>query len=139
MTSDTTPTDRWLAAVADQMPALPGPAGVAERLLLLAHYGVDWEHGWIGSRRALYWERILPDRVVVATFRAATLPRWWEELAGELGTAPRNAQERMELQTLLRTPAPAVLEVLRLETEALLLRTRITADAVRQTRVAVAS
>ena len=34
------PTDRWLAA-ADGLPALTGPAGTAERLLLLTHYGVD--------------------------------------------------------------------------------------------------
>lgn len=127
------PTLTWLAAVSE-MPPLEGPAGVAERLLLLLHYGIDWNGGWVARYRDRYWDQLLPDRVVVATYRAGTLRRWWTDVAGELAAAPRNAAERSELEQLLRQPAQPVLEVLRTETEALLLRTRIVADAVRHTR-----
>ena len=131
------PTDRWLAAAADFMPPLEGPAGVAERLLLLVHYGIDWSSGWVARYRVTYWDRLLPDRVICATYRAGTLRRWWRDLAEELGSQPRNAGERAELEQLLRSPDLPVLEVLRFETEALLLRTRLVADAVRRTRCVV--
>lgn len=125
-----TPTDQWIGAV-EQMPPLTGPAGTAERLLLLLHYGIDWSEGWVSRYRPTYWDQILPDRVVIATYRAATLRRWWTEVATELTSAPRNADERDELERLLREEAEPVLRVLRCETEALLLRVRIVADAVR--------
>lgn len=131
-----TPTDRWLgqATAAVAMPPLTGSAGTAERLLLLVHYGIDWQHGWIGKRRGAYWERILPDRIVVATYRNASLRRWWRDVAGDLESHPRSVAERTELEYLLRQTSTPVLEVLRCETEALVLRTRITADAVRERR-----
>lgn len=56
----TGPTDRWLAAAGDIMPALEGPAGVAERLLLLIHYGVDWSNSWVARYRATYWDVVPP-------------------------------------------------------------------------------
>jgi len=127
------PTSRWLAA-ADQMPTLAGPAGVAERLLLLIHYGIDWQNGWVSRYRTTYWDRLLPDRVIVATYRAGSLRRWWRDVAGELQSQPRNTAERTELEQLLREDSAPVLEVLRCETEALLLRTRIVTDAVRESR-----
>jgi len=127
------PTDRWLGCVED-LPPLDGPAGTAERLLLLLHYGIDWQTGWIVSYRGTYWDRILPDRVFLATYRGAELRRWWREVADALESRPRSAEERRELEQLLRAPSLPVLEVLRAETEPLLLRTRITADAVRHTR-----
>ena len=130
-----TPTDGWLAA-AGQMPALQGPAGTAERLLLLIHYGIDWQQGWVGRYRTTYWDSLLPDRVITATYRTGSLRRWWREVANELCSAPRSAAERAELEQLLRTDPAPVLEVLRFETEALLLRTRIVADAVRAGRPA---
>lgn len=130
-----TPTSRWLAAVAEQMPPLEGPAGTAERLLLLVHYGVDWSGGWVAEYRKTYWSSLMPDRVIIATYRADTLRRWWRDVADDLGSEPRNAAERGELEKLLRAEALPVLEVLRWETEALLLRTRIVADAVRAVRV----
>lgn len=130
-----TPTDTWLGATA-HMPALAGPAGTAERLLLLIHYGIDWQEGWVGRYRTTYWDQLLPDRVITATYRAGSLRRWWREVASELGSAPRSATERAELEHLLRADSAPVLEVLRLETEALLLRTRIVADAVRSSRPA---
>ena len=135
MTDRPSPTTRWLAAVGDVMPPLEGPAGVAERLLLLIHYGVDWSGGWVGRYRKTYWDSLLPDRVICATYRAANLRRWWRDVADDLGSQPRTSAERAELEQLLRADDDhAVLEILRFETEALLLRTRIVADAVRQTR-----
>ena len=128
-----TPTDRWLATI-PAMPPLEGPAGVAERLLLLIHYGIDWSEGWVTSRRTTYWDKLLPDRVIAATYRAGQLRRWWNDVAQELGSTPRNAAERAELEQLLRAESTPVLETLRFETEALLLRVRIVADAVRATR-----
>ena len=127
-------TDLWLATV-PAMPPLEGPAGTAERLLLLIHYGIDWSEGWVTSRRQSYWDRLLPDRVIAATYRAGQLRRWWRDVAYELGSAPRNARERAELEQLLRADSTAVLEVLRFETEALLLRVRIVTDAVRAARI----
>ncbi len=129
-----TPTSRWLATVAGVMPALEGPEGVAERLLLLVHYGIDWSTGWVARYRATYWERVLPDRVICATYRADTLRRWWRDVANDLGSQPRNAAERQELELLLREESLPVLEALRGESEALLLRVRIVTDAVRTAR-----
>jgi hypothetical protein len=128
-----TPTSRWLAAVAE-MPPLDGPAGTAERLLLLIHYGIDWQDGWVGRYRTTYWDKLLPDRIIAATYRAGNLRRWWRDVADELGSNPRSPAERAELEQLLRAEPRPVLEVLRWEAEALLLRTRITADAVRAAR-----
>lgn len=134
-----TPTERWLtAAAAEGLPALPAEdvaSHVAERLLLLVHYGIDWKQGWVSRYRKTYWERILPERVMVATYRNQNLRRWWGDIAGELESKPRNRAERSELERLIWTPDQRpVLEVLRFETEALLLRVRITADAVRAAR-----
>lgn len=114
------------------LPEVQGPALTAERLLLLLHYGIDWSGGWASTRRATYWDRVLPDRVVLATYRSDTLRRWWHEVSTELESAPRNAAERLELAQLLEDADPAgVLSALRHETEALVLRVRIIADAVR--------
>ncbi len=131
--SSTSPTDRWLALV-PEMPPLIGPAGTAERILLLLHYGIDWAHGWVGSRRASYWESLLPDRVCAATFRTASLRHWWTLVATELESLPRTGEERRELERLLREEPLPVLRLLRAETPALILRTRIVADAVRANR-----
>lgn len=132
-----TPTDGWLSAV-PALPPLNGPYGVAERLLLLLHYGINWQDGWLRTprHRGAYWERILPDRVLAAAYRAPTLRRWWQDAASELESAPRTAAERAELEQLLRAEPMPVLEILRQETDALILRTRITADAVRAARAA---
>ncbi len=129
----TSPTDRWLSLV-PEMPPLTGPAGTAERILLLLHYGIDWAHGWVGSRRASYWESLLPDRVCAATFRTASLRHWWTLVATELESLPRTGEERRELERLLREEPLPVLRLLRAETPALILRTRIVADAVRANR-----
>lgn len=131
-----TPTSQWLATIPD-MPPLHGAAGAAERLLLLVHYGIDWSNGWVGARRQHYWDRLLPDRVITATYRADTLRRWWREVTHELGSHPRTRAERAETEQLIRTQeSTPVLEVFRFETTPLLLRTRLTADAVRDHRAA---
>lgn len=135
-TPETDPTTRWLAHTSEVMPPLEGPAGTAERLLLLVHYGVDWENGWVSSRRRTYWSELLPDRVIAATYRTTSLRHWWREVTEELGSAPRNAAERLETERLLRADPLPVLQLLRTETEPLLLRTRIVTEAVRATRPA---
>lgn len=128
------PTARWLAAAAG-LPPLEGAAGTAERLLLLVHYGIDWQDGWVTRRRGAYWDRVFPDRVIAATYLASSsLRRWWRAVSAELGSRPRTAAERAELEQLLRADPAPVLEILRWETEALLLRTRIVANAVRSSR-----
>lgn len=127
------PTQRWLAAV-PELPPLDGTLAVAERLLLHLHYSVDFD-SWVGSYIKRYWSDLLPDRVIVATYRAGTLHRWWDDVSAELNADPRGRAERLELAQLLAHPEPqVVLDHLRSETTALLLRTRIVADAVRATR-----
>lgn len=128
------PTDRWLATTSGIMPPLEGPEGTAERLLLLLHYGIDWENGWVGNYRTTYWDRILPDRVVVATYLAPSLRTWWDQVANDLLSAPRTAHERAELASLMGEPSLPVMKALREQTTALLLRTRIVAETVRSTR-----
>lgn len=130
----TTPTGTWLGHTAHLLPPLTGPAGTAERLLLLLHYGIDWESSWVGSHRATYWDRHLPDRVLVGTYLTNSLRAWWTLVAGELGSAPRSAAERHELASLLEEPSGPVLRILRDQTEALTLRTRIVAETVRARR-----
>lgn len=131
----TAPTLTWLAwAHQDGLPPLAGPAHTAERLLLLLHYGIDWNTSWVARYRPKYWDTLLPDRVLVATYRHATLPRWWSDLAADLTAAPRSSAERAELAALLSSPGLPVLEVMREEVQALTLRTRITAEAVRAHR-----
>lgn len=129
----TSPSTTWLSTV-PALPALEGHERVAESLLLLLHYGIDWTDGWVGRYRTTYWDRILPDRVVVATYRADTLRSWWANVATELGSSPRTPAERLELEQLLAMDAPPVLRLLREQTDALALRTRIVAEAVRSAR-----
>lgn len=125
------PTSSWLATTAAVMPPLTGPAGTAERLLLLLHYGIDWRTGWVTKNRATYWSSVLPARVVAATYRSTTLRRWWSDVAAQLESEPRTDAERLEVALLVDEDPLPVLHVLRTETEALVLRTRIVADHVR--------
>ncbi len=129
----TTPTASWLSAL-PELPPLSGAAATAERLLLLLHYGVDWST-WVGDHRIHYWTSLLPDRVTKATYRSGTLDKWWSQVASDLQSAPRSAAERGEVALLLREQSGPVLAVLRDETPALLLRIRLTTDAVRQRRL----
>lgn len=83
-----TPTDRWLETTAGIMPPMDGPEGTAERLLLLLHYGIDWDNGWVGNYRPTYWDRILPDRIIVATYLSPNLRTWWDHVAADLVSRP---------------------------------------------------
>lgn len=67
-------TDRWLAAV-PQLPPLTAPAAqVAERLVLLLHYGIDWSgSNWVAARRGDYWDNLLPNRIRLATYNSINL------------------------------------------------------------------
>lgn len=130
-----TPTDKWLAAAAAFMPALDGPAGTAERLLLLLHYSIDWDSSWLSSYRTTYWDKLLPDRVLVASQQATNLRAWWTHLADDLVASPTTAEARQELVQLLSTPDPApVLRTLSQETLALVMRTRIVSETRRAGR-----
>ncbi|NKS56359.1 hypothetical protein GS504_01855 [Rhodococcus hoagii] len=128
-----TPTDEWMARVDDYMPPLTGPEGTAERLLLLLHYGVDF-NSWIGGRARTYWDRILPERVIEATYRSRNLREWWQIVSDELNSQPRTTEQRHEIELLLREDGQPVLEVLRRQVTALILRTRIVRDAVADSR-----
>lgn len=128
---DLTPTRRWLQQA--RLEPLTGPAGTAEALLLLLHYSIDWD-GWVGNYRASYWDGLLTDRVLVAAHRSATLDAWWSDVAAELEAAPRTQPQRRELAGLLREETVPVLMVMRSSVEALQVRLRLVADAVRAAR-----
>jgi hypothetical protein len=138
MTTVLTPTQAWQATVPDLEP-LNGPPAIAERLLLLLHYGIDWETSWVAEPkyRKTYWDEQLPGRVRRAAYRADTLDRWWSEVSVQLGApAPRQRERRLELATLLREPPLPVIAALRDTLPALLLRVRIVAEAVAEQRKA---
>ncbi|MDV6247051.1 hypothetical protein [Rhodococcus opacus] len=128
-------TDRWLALV-PQLPPLTGSAAqVAERLVLLLHYGIDWsESNWVAARRGDYWDNLLPTRIRLATYNSIDLHQWWTASAARLGSYPRTDEQRSELAMLLTSEPRPVLQVMRDQTTALTLRTRIVADAVRAAR-----
>lgn len=130
------PTDRWLAAAPEGLPRLAGPPATAERLLLLLHYGIDWD-GWVGRRRKTYWTHHLPNRVRVATYTGGSdLDQWWAVVSRSLESEPSNPEQRLELATLLREPSAPVLNLLRSRSVALVLRTRIVAESVAAQRTA---
>lgn len=129
------PTDQWLETTAGFMPPLDGPAGVAERLLLLLHYSIDWDSSWVQKYRSTYWEKILPDRVLTTSQQTPNLRTWWTTLADDLGAHPTTTEARAELTALLETSdQSAVLRCLSEETLALTLRTHIVAETRRTPR-----
>ncbi|ELB87593.1 hypothetical protein Rwratislav_39003, partial [Rhodococcus wratislaviensis IFP 2016] len=111
------------------------PASTAERLLLLLHYGIDWDSGWVGRRRETYWTQHLPNRVRVATYiGGGDLDRWWSVVSRSLDSEPTNTDQRLELATLLREESEPVLTLLRERPTSYVLRTRIVAEAVAAAR-----
>lgn len=125
------PTRRWLLQA--QLAPLDGPAGTAEALLLLLHYSINWD-GWVGAYRGSYWDGLLTDRVLVAAYRSSTLATWWSDVASELDASPRTCEQRRELATLLTHEPVPVLAIMREQSEALQIRVRLVADAVRASR-----
>ena len=134
-----TSTGTWLSA-ADFLPPVTGAATTAERLLLLLHYGINWDTGWVGRRREMYWDHHLPDRVRVATYTGGSdLDRWWSTVSADLESAPSTKDQRLELSVLLREDSIPVLTLLCENTTALVLRTRIVAEAVQAHRTTTSS
>jgi len=132
--ADPGPVQRWRNAAA-HLPALDGPALTAEALVLLLHYGIDWTEGWVTRHRERYWSDILADRIYTATFQSGNLRRFWQLVSEELGSSPRNAEERLDLVYALDGGDDSeVLQILREQTAGLILRVRIIADTVRATR-----
>lgn len=127
------PTAQWLATI-PELPALTGPPAVAERLVLLVHYGINWSNGWVAGARRTYWDRVLPERILIAACRADTIGRWWSDIADELESQPRTAAQRTELAHLLAADPLPVLQALRNEYLALAQRVHTIADAVRTHR-----
>lgn len=133
-----TPTALWQQQAANLLPPLPGAAGIAERLLLLLHFSIDWDNSWVAGYRTTYWDKILPDRVLVVSRRAQNLRAWWTALADDIKVAPATDEIRLEVAQLLdvdTTQQREVLRCLREETIALVLRTRIVAEQRRANRL----
>lgn len=132
----TTPSRTWQQQV-PELQARSGPSDTAERLLLLLHYAIDWDNSWVAEARyrKTYWDELLPGRVRRAAYRATTLDQWWSQVSVQLGApAPRHSDRRRELATLLREPPIPVIDLLRTELPALILRVRIIAEAVAEQR-----
>jgi len=121
-------TSGWLAL--SPVPPLTGVGATAERLVLLAHYGADFDV-WGGARRVKYWDA-LADRVKAATYSGRTLTDWWETVSRLLPSEPRNSGERRETVCLVYSGDDlAVLRVLRDHAAALVLRVRLVSEARR--------
>lgn len=124
-------TDEWLKA--SPLPPLDGAEGVAERLVLLLHYGVDFSV-WGGARRVRYWDA-LAERVKAATYAGPTLAHWWGDASRQIVSAPRSHDEREEVAHLLAVDNQrAVLSALRVHAEVLVLRARVVSEYRRQAR-----
>lgn len=114
------------------LPPLAGPDRTAERLLLIAHRGVDWDV-WGGSRRVRYWDA-LEDYCRAATFAGPTLADWWSRVTVRLSVDPPTDPElRSELAALLAVDEQRqTLAALRAHAAALSLRVRIVSDVRKQ-------
>ncbi len=138
-----TPTDRWIGAArahyGDALPPSAGATDVAERLLLLLHYGIDWRGGWLTSYRDSYWSGSKPgkleDRVFAAAMTCPDLPTWWTRICADLGSGPSSGAQRLETLRLIRSDlGPEVMHLLRTTISDLLLFVRAVTDAVRAAR-----
>jgi len=125
--SSLAPSLQWQLVVA--LPPTSEPEQVAERLVLLAHYGVDWSI-W-GPRRARYWDALM-ERVKAATYSGPTLNDWWSDLTQSLTSNPRNPAERKDVTELLQYENQrAVLKTLRNQADITVLRVRVIAETRR--------
>lgn len=135
MSPQPSPTQHWRQHAPDLPPLDVGTAvDTAERLLLLVHYCINWQDGWVQSYRHRYWDHILPARLRIATARSDSLNTWWSQVATSLDCTPQNANRRAEIVQLLAEPASPVLSVMRDQLPALLLRVRIITEAVAAAR-----
>lgn len=132
-------TDELLAHLAAYgLHPRPGPAGDAERLVLLLHRAVDFTTSAWAERRTRYWDG-LAERVREATGRSRTLWDWWQRCTRLLGADPMGAgpRDRVELEHLLGSGRDrAVRAELRRNAEAYVLRCRLIAEARRAARTA---
>lgn len=112
------------------LPALTGPEGVAEQLVLLVHRGIDWDV-WGGSRRVRYWDA-LADRVRASTYAGPTLSQWWQDIAVQITSAPKYPEDRADLAVLLAVEDQrAVLDALHKHAATLVLRIRVLSETRR--------
>jgi hypothetical protein len=124
-------TDSWLAE--SPLDPLTGSEGVAERLVLILHNGVDFEI-WGGARRVRYWDA-LTERVKAATYSGPTLSHWWGDVCRQIVSSPRDHAVREEVATLLAAGNQReVLNALRTHAEVLVLRTRVVSEYRKQAR-----
>jgi len=122
---ETPVTDALLAF--SPLPLLEGPEGVAERLVLLVHYGVDFTI-WGGARRVRYWDA-LKERVRGATYSGPTLGAWWSDISTQIVSEPRNSDERIEILGLLSIEEQReTLNILRSNADVLVLRARVVSE-----------
>lgn len=125
-------TQEWKAGV--DLPSISAEGEIAERLVLLAHYGADFSI-WGGTRRSRYWDALL-ERVKASTYAGPTLSDWWQSISRSLPCAPRNSREREDLVHLIGyEPSRPVLNYLRRHPDILVLRVRLIADKRRDAYV----
>ncbi len=122
---DAPPSIQWQHAA--YLPDTDEASLIAERLVLLAHYGADFTV-WGGARRVRYWDALL-ERVKASTYTGPTLSDWWTGMTRSLPTSPRTKHEREDVANLIAYPdGRAVLRVLRNNTEVLVLRVRVISE-----------
>ena len=111
---------------------LPGPEGIAERLVGLVHQGVDWDV-WGGHRRIRYWDA-LADAVRSGVYAGRTLFDWFERVCRQISSEPPGSAEgRAELAALLSCGQDReVLRALQRHAGALVLRVRVQREAQRK-------
>lgn len=125
MDEETPPSIEWQSIV--DLPPTDDASAIAERLVLLAHYGADFTI-WGGARRIRYWDALM-ERVKAATYAGPTLADWWTGMTRSLPTSPRSKRERKDVADLLTYPdGKAVLKILRGNTEVLILRVRVISE-----------
>lgn len=129
--SDITPISMQWQHVVD-LPPLSEAENIAQRLVLLAHYGADFTV-WGGKRRTRYWDA-LTERVKACTFAGPTIADWYNDISTRLPTWARNPEQRADLVALLAYPdSRAVVKILRQYSDVLVLRTRVISE-VRRTQ-----
>lgn len=118
-------TEEWRNSIA--LPPMPPEGDIAERLVLLAHYGADFNI-WGGARRPRYWDALM-ERTKASTYAGPALSDWWQSMSSSLPCAPRNARERADLVFLMsHEPALPVLYYLRRNPDFLVMRVRVIAE-----------